>query len=399
MKYSHFFKLISLLLALILLLPLAAACGKEGQEAITTDTEQAATTEPEVTTEEPKPKCTVLLRELEGTVDIHTEGQAKYLAGPYTAVSKYAEGAEELSHPAPIVLRWDLDTESTEIVRRFYVKVGMKPDLSDAVEYRCFDQFYNLYNVFLGATYYWNVTAFYNEGDEYTSATSSFTVTSTPPRNMYVDGVSNVRDLGGWTTEDGGKVRQGLIYRCGRLNKNKSTTDQITYQGKKTMLDVMGVKSELDLRLTENNESGNLTQSPLGKTVTYYAFPMVYSTNKLTSENNPEMIRQIFALLADESNYPIIFHCSIGTDRTGLIAWLINGLLGVSKENLWRDYLYSNFGNIGSSRSMSNIADEYVNILDAAPGSTLSEKIYNYLKGIGIPEEQLNSIIRILKEN
>ncbi|MBP5270097.1 MAG: hypothetical protein ILO42_03965, partial [Clostridia bacterium] len=156
MKYSHFFKLISLLLALILLLPLAAACGKEGQEAITTDTEQAATTEPEVTTEEPKPKCTVLLRELEGTVDIHTEGQAKYLAGPYTAVSKYAEGAEELSHPAPIVLRWDLDTESTEIVRRFYVKVGMKPDLSDAVEYRCFDQFYNLYNVFLGATYYWN---------------------------------------------------------------------------------------------------------------------------------------------------------------------------------------------------------------------------------------------------
>ncbi|MBP5269854.1 MAG: tyrosine-protein phosphatase, partial [Clostridia bacterium] len=175
--------------------------------------------------------------------------------------------------------------------------------------------------------------------------------------------------------------------------------DQITYTGKKTMLDVMGVKSELDLRLTENNESGNLTQSPLGKTVTYYAFPMVYSTNKLTSENNPEMIRQIFALLADESNYPIIFHCSIGTDRTGLIAWLINGLLGVSKENLWRDYLYSNFGNIGSSRSMSNIADEYVNILDAAPGSTLSEKIYNYLKGIGIPEEQLNSIIRILKEN
>ena len=42
----------------------------------------------------------------------------------------------------------------------------------------------------------------------------------------------------------------------------------------------------------------------------------------------------------------LLLHCSIGTDRTGVICFLINALLGVSEEDLYKDYLFSMFGMI-----------------------------------------------------
>ena len=36
------------------------------------------------------------------------------------------------------------------------------------------------------------------------------------------DGITNMRDLGGYTVADG-TIRQGLIYRCARLNNTSYT--------------------------------------------------------------------------------------------------------------------------------------------------------------------------------
>lgn len=48
--------------------------------------------------------------------------------------------------------------------------------------------------------------------------------------------------------------------------------------------------------------------------------------------------REIFRVLADKENYPVYFHCIAGADRTGTVAFIINGLLGVSYEDLTRDF-------------------------------------------------------------
>jgi protein-tyrosine phosphatase len=50
---------------------------------------------------------------------------------------------------------------------------------------------------------------------------------------------------------------------------------------------------------------------------------------------------QIFALLADETTYPAVFHCTTGKDRTGLVAALVLGALGVSDDDIVRDYAMS----------------------------------------------------------
>lgn len=50
------------------------------------------------------------------------------------------------------------------------------------------------------------------------------------------------------------------------------------------------------------------------------------------------VIARVFAFLADESSYPLVFHCLVGKDRTGLIAALVLGVLGVADEDIVRDY-------------------------------------------------------------
>lgn len=52
-------------------------------------------------------------------------------------------------------------------------------------------------------------------------------------------------------------------------------------------------------------------------------------------------IKSVFDVLANEENWPVLVHCTQGKDRTGLVVLLVLGLLGVSKEDVSRDYLLS----------------------------------------------------------
>ena len=392
---------LSLLLALATLFPLAS-CGPRSAE---TPPETAAVTA------ETAQKYAIRLTEFSGPVSFHTENQAAYLAAsdPHSILT-YANATAEASRPEPIRLRWTISGSAAGRVRLYVVRIWTKPDLSDVKEETVAGSKteYAFYNAMLGTTYYWNVTARDDEGDSSVSATASFTTDATGPRNLYVSGVTNVRDLGGWATEDGGRIRQGLLYRGGRFSSNYSTSVSISAKGILTLRDEIGIKTDLDLRQTigvnGKNESGGLTVSPLGGSVRYCPFPMEYGDGLFSEPKNLERIREIFAFLSDENNYPIYFHCSIGTDRTGLIAWLVNGLCGVSENDLWRDYLFSDFGliesNPANARTRAKNENIYVNQLkNYAQGDTLAEKIYNYLKNeIGVAETDLQAVIRIMKE-
>ena len=405
-------RILSLLLALLMLLPLAS-CGQKTADAttaVTTAEITAAETTAEVTTAattEAPPKYELRLNAPASTA-IHTELQSSYLSAsdPHTVLD-YADngGTVELGRPNPITLTWSIPAEAEGHIAALTLRIWTKSDASDAKEIAldADKTEYDLINVFIGTTYRWTLTLLDDAGDSVTSDVATFRTDSQAPRNLWVDGVTNVRDLGGWVTSDGGRVRQGLLYRGARMNDNFSTDISISEEGIKTLCDEIGIKTEIDLRQTQainnRNESGGITASPLGAGVTYLARPMDYGEVLITEQKNIQRVREIFALLADESNYPIYFHCSIGTDRTGLIAWLVNGMLGVSEKNLWRDYLFSNFGTIEGTRTRAKNEDVYVNQIKAKEGANLAEKTYNFLKDyFGVPEANLQAVIRIMKE-
>lgn len=341
------------------------------------------------------------LTEIDRLVDLHTDKQLSYLVGDYSDIAKYATGEKELSRPESLRLEWSAQPKTAgEVITDYTVEYTPTGDFSDALTVTADEMSCEITNLRLDTVYSWRVTANFGSGKTSVSPVSSFMTDERGPRNLYVDGVTNVRDLGGWLTADGVKVKQGMIFRCGRLNRSETETPaiEITEKGIDTMLRELGVRTEIDLRMKEahNHESGGITSSPLGDTVRYENVQLEWGTGNYLLDNLGG-VREFFTLAADESNYPFIFHCNIGTDRTGMFAFLINGLLGVSEEDLYRDYLFSNFGNIGGARQLSGIENDYLKTIRETEGETLSEKITNCLIANGIPAEQLDAIERIMK--
>lgn len=324
-------------------------------------------------------------------IDIHTKKQESYLNSSSSLTFLYTNGKKENSKPVSVeFLLSDIENASGEYV----LNISESSDMSDAVSYSSTSSSISVSNFKIDTTYYWTVTE-----NGVTGTVMQFETEGDCPRNMDVDGVTNVRDLGGWETESGARTKQGLIYRCGRLNESSapSVNIEITDKGIKTMRDELGIKSEIDLRKVADGETGQITSSPLGADINYYNCPMEWNGNMF--EDNKEQILSVFSILSKPENYPLIFHCNIGTDRTGMIAFLVNALLGVSEEDLYKDYLFSNLGTIGGTRKITGITDSgYYEAVMKAEGNTLSEKTYNCLSDFGVPKAQLDSIIEILSE-
>lgn len=315
--------------------------------------------------------CSTTKREVvEESYSFHTDDMKLYLEDKKENFSLYAKGVEEKSVPKPIVLS---DREES-------VLISENENLEDGKLYKG-DEVYNLY---LGKEYFYSLDG---------KKTLSFTTSSTPPRLIYTDGITNFRDLGGWSTMDGLSVKQGMLYRSSKFNKDNSDESLLSDKAKEIITHDLGIKTELDLRKT--GENGNITKSPLGESVKYIHLP--FKTGGRYLLNNTDKLPELFKILSDETNYPLVFHCSIGTDRTGVVAFLVNALLGVSEEDLYRDYLFSNFANIGGMRRTSAL-DDYLKTINTYQGDTLSERVKNFLLSYGVNEDDLKKVIDIMKD-
>ena len=315
---------------------------------------------------------------------IHNELQDNYLAGDYANYSAYVSGQSENSKPEPM----KIDLEGIDVGSKIVTYEGDKE--IDSFNYETNSSSYDLYNLKIGTKYKTVISK-----DSVDVKTIEYKIDDIAPRNLFVEGVTNCRDLGGWKIDKKNRVKQGMIYRTAKYNDDESTELLISSKGINTMKNTFGIKTEIDLRKTSDNENGGITSSPLGDEVKYISYPMVSSGNVLTL--NKTRLKDLFNYFADEANYPIAFHCSIGTDRTGLVAFLLNGVLGVSKEDLYRDYLFSNFGLIYNMRTAKTI-DEYLTTIEASSGDKLKDKFYNYLTSVGVSSLSLDKIKNIMIE-
>ena len=261
------------------------------------------------------------------------------------------------------------------------------------------------YKIGPSSNYKITVTPIVN-GKDSTPYSLDFSIPTGYFRTITVDGVNNFRDLG-----DGVHLKQGMIYRSATFENNTSANEDnplsITDLGKEQIAP-LGLVSEIDLR--KDDEKKVSDKSVLN--LKYFKAPLYYGgqnilTYKNSEYNNPETIKSVFEFLGDKNNYPVNFHCVRGTDRTGCLAYLIKGLLGIEEEMLYRDFLFSNFYNIGSPVKLEsvyyatnpNATTKYANVIKQTEGETLKDQIYNYLSSdkVGISTQTLDTIINLLK--
>ena len=132
-----------------------------------------------------------------------------------------------------------------------------------------------------------------------------------------------------------------------------------------------------------------------GKQVNYKLVGLKYSGADCLLENKSKL-NDIFSIFAKEDNYPICFHCSEGTDRAGMVAFLLNALLGVDEIDNYRDYLFSAFRFCsGKIPALSAITNTYVKTIKSYRGKTLEEQTYNALVALGVTSTTLDKIIEL----
>ena len=339
--------------------------------------------------------------------EIHTTNQKNYLAlnKPYYTMNGTdlngfsATGASSLKKaswaPNAITVSWNYSVPSGKTLSKFQLIFGQYEDLGDAyIIDGDTNNSISFTNAFLGDNYF-KVVANFSDGSKEASPVKVFKVDTQAPRNLDVGNMPNCRDMGGRTTYAGGKIKQGLIYRtAGNAFDNRSQVDDAC---KEVLMSQLKVKTEINVANSTGNNV-NLTGTKVENC--FMAYGSVPYSNLA---RNSVRVRQIMEILSDESNYPVFYHCRIGTDRTGITGVMINGLLGVPFNEVIQDYGFSNFSPIDNQRYPHKTPDnngddiaKYIDEILAMPGKNFQEQTYNALLAIGCPAEQLDSIIDIM---
>ena len=225
---------------------------------------------------------------------------------------------------------------------------------------------------------------------------ATFSTEDAAPRFLSWRGVPNVRDLGGRIGLGGRRIRQSRIYRSAGLNNNatakcysleelkafhaagklfdmwkdqvesndcarlirhieKGDVDEkrhvaqrfpkpngrhagrsrLDAETRRYLVSTLGIRTDVDLR--GRNECWGMTGSPIGPEVAWcHVSSCAYGA--LFSQNGREAFAKVFRVFLDERNYPIVFHCIGGRDRTWAVAYVLNALLGVGEDELRRDW-------------------------------------------------------------
>ncbi len=253
-------------------------------------------------------------------------------------------------------------------------------------------------------------------------------------RQIKLDGQPNFRDIGGYRTNDGHRVKWGLIFRAGQLC-NLTDADL-------ARLEKLKIRTVVDLRGTSEVETRGKDRLPNG--VRRVSLPIdIYSlpkqdkaeTSPKSSPGGPkdfmlqatrsiminctDVYAALIRELAEPENRPLVFHCTAGKDRAGIGAAIVLTLLGVPWETVREDYLLSNFyRREENERGLKNIRDniakrqgippEQVDMttyeamflvkpeyLDAAHDEVVRRygSMESYLqKGLGISDEMINKL-------
>lgn len=174
--------------------------------------------------------------------------------------------------------------------------------------------------------------------------------------DLHLEGVANARDLGGYRTVGGLRVRRGMIYRAGDL----STATNADLE----RLQALDVQLIVDLRHDDETAAApdrlppgtayvrlpfNESDSQIRQVLALIAnlarveelLLRVYSG--LVFDTGAHKLGALLRLLAtDDRALPVLIHCSAGKDRTGLASALLLSLLGVDDETIYADYSLSN---------------------------------------------------------
>lgn len=310
----------------------------------------------------------------------------------YVNIRNYFVSGIESTKPVATTLSW----ENKEECDNYGVELSTHKDMSESTYFSTSNnKTLELKDLYAGTHYYYQIHAQY-EDRKVVSKRFDFSTTDFF-RTLDIDRVLNARDFGNKKTDDKKKrVKQGMVYRSANL-------DSVTTTGRRDAIEKYGIKTDLDLR-----EAGPKA-SPLGDTVKYinnatelYGSPQYYSLiNGVNCVEYQTAMLNNLKVFADKDNFPLVFHCAIGRDRTGTLAITLYLLLGINIEQIQQDYIASFFSSACNKDSFENCCEQmealiyyysYYKGKDGISEGTVYERTEEYARDIGLSIEEIKAI-------
>ena len=297
-------------------------------------------------------------------ISLHTLSQQIFIDGAYTA----CPAKEEDSIPSPVIIEFEPRADGLIVLTRSRDgKETAYPARNGRAE---------IFNLTVGDEYLWQVKI-----GLMTSEARSFSTVCQAPRLMRIDGISNVRDIGGYVTTDQKHLRQDLLFRSSELDCHFEITDK----GRDQLIHELGIRTDVDLRGI-NGESANAVLTG----VNHLCFPTA-AYSDIFSDGQRDIYKQIFTLLSKRDIYPALIHCWSGADRTGTLCYVLGALLGIDEGELEADFEMSSFSVCGSrsadSEAFKKFKAEFYSFDSVARAA--AEK---FLLSCGVDEDTIRDI-------
>jgi protein-tyrosine phosphatase len=228
-----------------------------------------------------------------------------------------------------------------------------------------------------------------------------------PERRLAVAGVYNLRDVGGYPTRSGGRVRWRTLFRSDALHRlDRDGMATVAGLGLRTILDLR-TQLEADVAPTVlmgtqartmhiSILTGELQDVPVELDAVYRHFVAQCGG----------AIGRAVRELCDPGAYPALVHCSAGKDRTGIVIALVLAVLGVPDELIAADYGLSagyldseHTPAIGQLRASTGLGDHLTSALLTSPPQLMLDtlalvraaggSVEGYLAGHGVTESDL----------
>lgn len=169
-------------------------------------------------------------------------------------------------------------------------------------------------------------------------------------RHHEADHVFNLRDLGGYRTVDGATTRWGHVFRADGLHRTTPAGGAV--------LAGLGIRRVIDLRTAEERSGEGVFAHDAVEGVHLPILQQLWAMDELDrpdfdaarfllagmcemTELHGERLAAVLRYVAINRGEPLVFHCTAGKDRTGVVAALLLALVGVDDDTIAADYALS----------------------------------------------------------
>ncbi|WP_437620389.1 tyrosine-protein phosphatase [Sorangium sp. So ce1151] len=244
------------------------------------------------------------------------------------------------------------------------------------------------------------------------------------PPHLHLESVPNMRDLGGYRTRDGRSVRCGMVYRAGSLRHLQPGEAEFLAR-------TLSLRTFYDLRTREEIGAEDRSALLAAVGVRWVNAPIEGLSPEFLRLERPEWedyasnyvymlaaartaLHAVVSALAAGDATPLSFGCSLGKDRTGVVAALLLKALDVPDETIAADYaetaccLTRHAARLSWLAADKGIAEDELSRRFRTPASTIERFLAGlareygdagaYLRSAGISEQMVHRLREQLLE-